>query len=68
MSDVSRAELQGVVDEICKYLKKNRNYIAQVLYKEMYRDDCLGDCGHIFAHNDTYNIKITLRRKKEANE
>lgn len=68
MSDVTRSELQWVVDEICKYLKKNRNHIAQVLYKEMYRDDCLGDYGHIFAHNDTYNIKITLRRKKKANE
>lgn len=66
MSDVSRAELQWTIDGICKYLKKNRNYIAQGLYKEMHRDDCLGDYGHIYAHNDTYDIEITLRRKKEV--
>lgn len=64
MSDVSRAELQWVIDEICKYLKKNRNHLAQGLYKEMHRSDCLGDWGHIHAHNGTYAIKITLRRKR----
>lgn len=64
MRDVSRAELQCVVDGICKYLKNNRNHIAQGLYKEMHRDDCLGDWGHIYAHNDTYDIEITLRRKR----
>lgn len=65
MSDVSRKELQWTIDGICKYLKKNRNYIAQELYKEMHRDDFLGNYGHIYAYNDTYNIEITLRRKKE---
>lgn len=64
MSDVSRAELQWAIDGICKYLKSNRNHIAQGLYKEMHRDDCLGDYGHIYIHNDTYDIKIVLRRKR----
>lgn len=64
MSDVSRAELQWTIDDVCKYLKKNRNYIAQGLYKEMHRDDCLGDYGHIYAHNDTYDIGITLKRRR----
>lgn len=64
MSDVSRAELQWVIDAVCKYLKMNRNHIAQELYKEMHRNDCLGDWGHIYTHNDSYNIEITLRRKR----
>lgn len=64
MKDVSRAELQCVIDSICKYLKKNRNYIAQGLYREMHRDDCLGEWGHIYAHNDTYDIEITVKRKR----
>lgn len=64
MSNASRAELQMIIDGICKYLKNNRNYIAQELYKEMHRSDCLGDYGHIYAHNDTYDIEIKLRRKR----
>lgn len=64
MSDVSRTELQWLIDDICKFLKQNRNYIAQELYKEMHRDDYLGGWGHIYAHNDTYAIKITLSRKR----
>lgn len=65
MSDVCRAELQWIIDELCKYLKNNRNHIAQELYKEMHRSDCLGDYGHIYAHSDMYDISITLRRRKE---
>lgn len=68
MKDVSRAELQGVIEGICKYLKKNRNHLAQGLYKEMHRSDCLGNWGHIYAHNDTYDIEIILRRRKGGEE
>lgn len=64
MSDVCRAELQRLIDDLCKYLKNNRNHIAQGLYKDMHRDDCLGNFGHIYAHNDTYDIDIMIQRKR----
>lgn len=64
MSDVCKAELQLVIDNLCKYLKKNRNHIAQELYKDMHRDDYLGNFGHIYTHDDTYNIDIKIQRKR----
>ena len=70
MSDVSRAELQWMLDELCKYLKKNRNYLAQELYRQMHRDDYLGKYGHVYAHNSTYDVdvKITRRDNEETPE
>ena len=64
MSDVCKSELQRVIDNLCKYLKNNRNHIAQELYKDMHRDDYLGNFGHIYAHNDTYDIDIKIQRKR----
>lgn len=65
MSDVCRAELQGVIDELCKYLKKNRNHLALDLYRQMSRDDYLGRFGHIYAHNDEYDIDIEITRRRK---
>lgn len=47
MSDVCRAELQWIIDELCKYLKKNRNHLALDLYRQLNRDDYLGRFGDI---------------------
>ena len=68
MSDVCRAELQWLLDGICKYLKKNRNYIAQELYKQMHRDDCLGNYGNVYMHNDTFDIHIKIHKLKGGKE
>lgn len=64
MSDVCRPELQWLIDGLCKYLGGNRNHLAQELYKEMHRNDYLGDYGHINLHNDMYSVKITIHRKR----
>lgn len=63
MSDVCRAELQWMIDELCKYLKKNRNHLALDLYRQLDRDDYLGHFGHIYAHNDEYDIDIKITRR-----
>lgn len=68
MSDVCRAELQWIIDDLSKYLKKNRNHLALGLYRQMNRDDCLGRYGHIYAHNDEYDIDIEFTRRKNGKE
>jgi len=68
MSDVSRVELQETLDSLCKYLRSNRNYIAQELYREMHRSDCLGNYGNIYAHNNVYDFQIRLHRKRKEEE
>ena len=56
MKDVSRKELQAVVEGICKYCSNNRNHLAQDLYRQMNRDDYLGRFGHICCNRDMQKI------------
>ena len=65
MSDVSKVELQDTIDGLVNYLRKNRNHLAQDLYRQMHRDDCLGRYGRICCHNDTYDIDIEFTRRRE---
>ena len=64
MSDVCRSELQYVLDGVCKYVKQNRNHLAQDLYRQMNRDDCLGRYGYIYCHNDRFDIALKVTRKR----
>ena len=68
MKDVSRKELQDVVEGICKYCSNNRNYLAQDLYRQMNRDDYLGRFGHICCHNSRFDIDIKLTKRKHCDE
>lgn len=64
MSDVCKSELQYVLDGICKYLKQNRNHLAQDLFRQMHRDDYLGRYGYIHCHNDRFDIEVQIIRKR----
>lgn len=64
MSDVSKVELQDILDGICKYLKQNRNHLSQDLFRQMHRDDCLGRYGYIYCHNNRFNIDLKIIRKR----
>lgn len=65
MKDVCRAELQWMIDELCKYLKKNRNHLALDLYRQLDRYDYLGRFGHVYAHNSEYDVDIKITRRKK---
>lgn len=65
MSDVSKSELQDLLDGVCRYLRIKRNHLAQDLYKQMHRDDYLGRYGHIYCHNDRFEIDVKITRKRD---
>lgn len=65
-SDITKAELNYVIDDVIKYLKNNRNHLSQDLYRQMNRDDYLGKFGHIYCHNNRFDVDIKLTRIKNG--
>ena len=66
MADVSRTEIQDILDEIIKYIRGNRNHFAHQLYQEMHRSDCLGQYGHLYGYSENWDIEIKLHRKTKS--
>lgn len=66
MADVDKKELQDTLDGLSRYLANRRNFLAQDLYRQMHRDDCIGESGHIYCHNDDFEIDVRVAKRRKV--
>lgn len=66
MADVNRKDLQDTIEGLAKYLTNRRNFLAQDLHRQMRREDYSGRFGHIYCHNEDFDIDVRIVKRRKV--